>query len=102
MSKKLDARVSLVVFDSCGKEPWSTDMNAAMEMVDEVMKDGYLVYSIESYTRGTVEVEFQSVKTGDKWEHTGDSLPEALCLAVLRYKGEGDWVDNYLKELEDE
>ena len=67
---------------------YPTDINIAMTVLDRIMKDnGYLVWAIDCDIRGTYEVSIQCVKTGDKWEHRGESLSEAICVTALMSRG---------------
>lgn len=114
MSRRLDARVADIVMgletsrlDAFGDEvslvfqlpDYSTYLNAAFEVVRELTSQDFRVQT-NSYNR--VEVTRVRIYTRSR-ELIADiveiKLPTAICLAALRAKGDGDWVDNYLKEM---
>ena len=78
---------------------YSTDHNAAFEVVGTFSDFEVVIQSCE----GDWECNFEGKVTGrSHWEGKGlgchKSLTTAICLAALRAGGDGDWVDNYLKE----
>ena len=122
MSRKLDARVAekvmglkpepydesevLYLHDNIGcpyEIPnYSTDMNAAMEVIAKLTS---MEASIQECTYSKIwSVDFEGKVEGrSHWEGKGTadhkSLPTAICLAALRAVGDGEWVDEYLKEM---
>lgn len=127
MCRKLDARVAEKVMDLLSVVPYrevympyhdesvpiphySTDHNAAFEVVDKLTEGGIYPELRRKLHRWTVVL---FIKNPDKsgyrpksmiplarnggWVYH-KSLLIAICLAALRAKGDDEWVDQYLKE----
>lgn len=123
MSRKLDARVAEIVMGLATQEEYdnlpgnldagysiklcrySTDMNAAMEVVKHLAN--FEVAINECIYSKLWSATFEGkVDNSSSWEEKGDAdhkvLPTAICLAALRAKGDDVWVNKYLKEIESE
>lgn len=116
MSRKLDARVAEIMMGYVEDDRgyyllgdkvmmtteslpnYSTDMNAAMEMIDKLVKDWDFVITTWMSCNMMLSYKVVVATPDSEVEVIHKSLPEAICLAALRAKGDGEWIDKYLKE----
>lgn len=105
MSRELDARIFKIVggFNMFfGSIPYfSTDMNAAVDVLEEMRKQGKLAamyqWELDDEILWGADIDGSPLAAS---QH--QSLPIAICLAALLAAGDGDWVEKYLKESTDE
>lgn len=64
----------------------TTDMNQALECVDELPWDEY-VFELSRDLLGHYRATIYNLKTGDKFIGVDDSAPLAICKALLKAKG---------------